>query len=62
MPDRPIAGIADRLFGETVLGRLELLQADDVGFGQRQPAQQERKPAVDAVDVIGGDLHRRAGA
>ena len=58
LPDRAIAGGPDRRFRELLGRRLQLLQADHVGRRFLQPAQQHRQPAVDAVDVEGGDLHR----
>src|SRR5690242_17131253 len=57
MPDRPVAHVGNRLLGELLLRRLQLLQADRVRLGLLQPAQQHRQAAVDAVDVVGGDLH-----
>src|SRR5690606_27514080 len=57
MPDRFVAEVADRSLGELLVGRLELLQADDLGPAQLEPAQQHRQPSVDAVDVVGGDFH-----
>ena len=57
MPDRAVAGLADRRFGKLLLRRLEFLQADDVGLGLGEPAQQHGKAAVDAVDVEGRDPH-----
>src|SRR5690606_29492070 len=35
----------------------EFLQADNVGRRFGEPSQQDRQAAVDAGDVIGGDLH-----
>ena len=57
VPDRAVAGLADRGFREPLVRGLQLLQADDVRLGLRQPAQQHRQAAVDAVDVEGGDPH-----
>src|SRR2546423_10588860 len=59
MPDRAVPGIADRRLRKFLLRRLQLLQADDVRPGLRQPAQQHRQAAIDAIDVVGRDLHLR---
>src|SRR5690606_17510218 len=59
VPDGAVAGFADGVDGEFLLRRLQFLQAGDVGPGLLQPAQQHGQPAVDAVDVVGGDLHGR---
>src|SRR5437764_12905636 len=59
MPDRAVSGIADRRLRKFLLRRLQLLQADDVRPGLRQPAQQHRQAAIDAIDVVGRDLHSR---
>jgi hypothetical protein len=58
VPDRAVAGLLDFLDGKPLVGRLELLQADDVGTGGFEPAQQDRQPAFHAVDVETRDLHR----
>ena len=42
MPDRAIAGVGDGAPWETLFGRLQFLEANDVGLGLRQPAQQDR--------------------
>ena len=55
VPDRRIAGLGDRLRGEVLAGRLQFLQADDVGPELAQPAQQHVEPAGDSVDIVGGD-------
>ena len=44
-------------FGEPLFRCLQLLQANDVGLCLSEPAQQDREPAIDAVHVVGGDLH-----
>src|SRR3546814_6724649 len=41
MPDAAIADVANVLFRKCLIGRLEFLQADDVGLRLRQPFQQE---------------------
>src|SRR5436309_13006399 len=59
MPDRAVSSIADRRLRKVLLRRLQLLQADDVRPGLRQPAQQHRQTAIDAIGVVGRDLHSR---
>src|SRR5438067_1826251 len=59
MPDGAVPGTADRRLRKFLLRRLQLLQADDVRPGLRQPAQQHRQAAIDAIDVVGRDLHSR---
>jgi hypothetical protein len=56
---RAVAGVFERGARELGVGRLQLLQRDDIGLGLRQPLEQERQAAVDAVDVPGRDLQRR---
>jgi hypothetical protein len=51
MPDRTVPGFADGSFREPVLRSLQLLQAHNVRFGLSQPAQQNRQPTVNAIDV-----------
>ena len=48
-----------RGFRKLLVGRLQLLKTDDVRRGLFQPLQQIGQPAVDAVDVVGRDPHRR---
>jgi hypothetical protein len=43
---------------EFVIGRLELLQTDDVRHGLLQPPQEIGKPPVDAINVVGRDPYR----
>jgi hypothetical protein len=57
MPNRAVAGVADRAFWELVLRRLQFLQADDVGRSLIEPAQKYGEPAVDPIDIEGRDLH-----
>src|SRR5690606_31864435 len=57
VPERAVAGVADRCLGKGRVGGLQLLQADDVGGRLGQPFEQPRQPAVDAIDVERGDLH-----
>jgi len=52
-----IARLADRIDGKFHVGRLELLQAGDVGPRRLEPLQQVRQPPVHVVDVEGRDLH-----
>ena len=56
MPDRAVAGSEDRSCRKFLVGRLQLLETDDVRL--RQPSQKIGKPPVDAVDVVGRDPHR----
>ena len=56
MPKRPVARIVEEVCRTFLVGRLDLLKADDVGLRLVEPLEQPRKPAVDAVDVIGRDL------
>ncbi len=62
MPDRDSRGGADRGGGKFLIGRLQFRKTDDVRRGLFQPGQQVREPAVDAVDVVGRDLHRAVPA
>src|SRR5581483_7196317 len=55
VPDGVVAGGADGERGEVLLLGLELLQADDVGTRFVEPAQQDRQPGSNPVDVEGGD-------
>src|SRR5271166_5439085 len=57
MPNRAITGVADRPFRKLVLRRLQFLQAHDVGRGLVEPAQEYGEPAVDSIDIEGGELH-----
>ena len=52
----------DRGPWELSVGGLQLLQAHDVRLGLRQPGEKIGQPAIDVIDVEGGDLHgvRRA--
>jgi hypothetical protein len=42
LPYRPVAGLADRGFGESLVLRFELLQVDHVGSGLREPGAATR--------------------
>src|SRR3546814_19786002 len=53
MPDAAIADVAHVLFRKCLIGRLEFLQADDVGLRLRQPFQQARQAGLGPVDVLG---------
>ncbi len=59
VPDDVVARVADRGFRKFLLRRLEFLEADDVGLREREPFEQHRQAAVDAVHIISRDLHRR---
>src|SRR3546814_1239711 len=52
-----IAGLAQGGGREIRVGRFQFLQADDIGLRRLQPLQHVGQPAVDVVDVEGGDLH-----
>src|SRR2546426_8026902 len=56
-PQRPISRIADRLDRQARLGRLQLLQADDIRRFFLQPLQQMLKPRGYAVHVESRELH-----
>src|SRR5690606_29964378 len=56
MPNRLVTGIADRLFRKPLLRSLQLLKTHDVGFGEFEPAQEHREPAVYSVHIVGRDL------
>jgi hypothetical protein len=55
MPDGVIAGRLQLRLRKPLLRRFELLQAGDVRLLFFEPLQECRKPAGDAVDVVGGD-------
>ena len=61
-PDRAVAGLVDGAERKVLVGRLQLLQANDVGLCLLQPSQQVRQPPIDIVDVERGDLHTPARA
>src|SRR2546428_533818 len=56
-PQRPISRIADRLDRQARVGRLQLLQADDIRRFFLQPLQQMREPRGYAVHVESRELH-----
>jgi hypothetical protein len=58
VPDGAVARVPDRRYGELLLRCFQLLQAHDVGRCFGEPPQQDGEPAVDAVDIEGGDFHR----
>ena len=60
MPDGLVTASGQFGFGEAFAGRLELLQAGDVGPGLIEPLQQRRQAAADAVDIESGDPHARS--
>src|SRR5258705_8162750 len=57
-PNRLVAGALDRGGGEFAIGRLQLLQADDIGRGLAEPRQKIGQPPPDVVDVEAGDFHQ----
>ncbi len=59
MPDRAVAGGADRRLRKLLVGRLQLLKTGDVQRDLFQPRQQTGQAPVDAVYVVGRDQHRR---
>src|SRR3989454_11342207 len=56
-PQRPISRIADRFDRQPRLGRLQLLQADDIRRFFLQPLQQMLEPRGYAVHVESRELH-----
>jgi hypothetical protein len=58
MPERRVAGVFELRRRTFLVGRLDFLEADDVRPRLVQPFEEPRQPAVDAVDVVGGDLQR----
>src|SRR5690242_15960141 len=62
MPDRIIAKAADRLFGKLLVGRLQFLEAHDVGLGLFEPPEQHRQAPVYTIHIVGRDLHRSGNA
>src|SRR6185312_13468937 len=62
VPQHVVAERADGLFREFLVWRFQFLEARNVRLVFLQPAQQNRQPAIDAVDVVGGDLHRQASS
>jgi len=52
-----IARIQKRLLREFMIFAFEFLQADHIRPGFFQPAQKISNTAVDAIDIIGSDLH-----
>ncbi len=57
MPQRVVAGRLDRGDRKFLLRRLEFLQAHDVGLALLEIVQEGVQPAVDTVDVVGGEQH-----
>ena len=57
VPDRFIAKCGDGSSGKTLVGRLQLLQANDMRTLLVEPAHEHGQTTVDAVNVIGCDLH-----
>ena len=60
MPDGLVSHSLKFAPGKALVRRFEFLQADDVGRVFFQPSQKDWKPAVDAVDVVGGEFHEAA--
>jgi hypothetical protein len=58
VPDRAVAGDAQRARRKFVIRRLQLLETHDIWRGLFHPPEQVGKPPVDAVDVVGRDPHR----
>src|ERR1700751_2542242 len=58
LPDRLVARRAHGALRKRL--RFQFLQADHVGRRLLEPAQKNGKPAIDAIDVEGRDLHGRA--
>src|SRR5690606_20100183 len=52
-----VAKILEDFRGKALVGRLDLLQAGDVGLCFADPARDGVEPRPDRVDVPGGDLH-----
>ena len=52
-----LAGLLDRTDRKIGVGRFQLLQANHVGLGGAQPAQQVGQPPVDVVDIECRNLH-----
>jgi hypothetical protein len=59
-PDRVVASLAQRRHREVGIGTFELLQAHDVRPGFLQPSQQVGQPAIDVVDIEGGNFHDKS--
>ena len=57
VPYRFVAKIAQLPRREALVGRLEFLQAGDVGLLAFEPLEQDRQTTVHPVHVVGGDLH-----
>ncbi len=57
VPDRAIARRFDVADRQRVVGRLQLLQANDIGLLLGQIFDQTRQPRLDAVDVEADDFH-----
>jgi hypothetical protein len=58
VPDSTVPGTLHLAAGKLLVRRLQFLQADDIRLRLGKPAQQHLEAAVDAVDVVGGELHR----
>ena len=52
-----IAQRLERLARESLIHRLDFLQAQHIGLGLLQPGQRRLQPRLDRIDVPGGDFH-----
>lgn len=59
MLDRSVAQLLERLFRKLIVGCLQLLEAHDIGSRFRQPPRENRQASVNAVHIVGRDLHRQ---
>jgi hypothetical protein len=57
MPDGPVPGGLQSSPRKPLIRSLQFLQADNIRSGFLQPAQQDRQPSVDPVDVKGRKFH-----
>jgi hypothetical protein len=61
MPDGTVACFVYGGFGKLFLRCFKFLQAYNIGCGFVQPAKENREAAMDAVNIVGCDLHNIAG-
>ncbi len=57
-----VAKCRETLARHLILGRLELLEEDEIGRLLAQEALEQARPLADRVDVVGGEPHAQAGA
>jgi hypothetical protein len=57
VPDGFISGIQQGGLGEFFLWSFEFLKAGYIRRCLLEPPEQYRQVAIDAIDIIGGDLH-----